>query len=205
MSDRIDILLGACSRRTIIIFLWACLFPLSFSRARSDPAYVVDFYFPSANNIPLFLQTSIAWNIHGRRSPPSYLTTVGFRLRSCLSMANFFVKLILHEKRGEGTRARAGATLSGKNYPLFPRQILHEIFIMVRIDAIDFGQLFGRNRVPSLFPSPFALRFRCELPFRRLIRTSGFRDEKRGEGDAPRIIGVHPFSHPESDVAKSTY
>ena len=101
-----------------------------------DPAYFGD----SPTNISLFLQTSIAWNIHKVYPPPPLLTTAGFRLRSCLPIANFFVKLILHEMR-------TSTILSGKNYPLFLRQILHEIF-MVRVDSIAFGQRFGDGVYP---------------------------------------------------------
>lgn len=66
----------------------------------------------------------------------------------------------------ERARARLCARfLSGKNYPLFLRQILHEIF-MVRVDSIDFGQL-GRFR-PSVCV-PAVPRPRATLPSAGLI------------------------------------
>lgn len=99
-----------------------------------------------------------------------------------------------------------GAILSGKNYPLFPRQILHEIFMMRVVDStIDFGQSFAWLRVypfpaPSA-PLPLAFRSRCRLPFVGLSARpvpgmkSGGREEE--EEDGPRIIRVHPpFSRP---------
>lgn len=147
-----------CSRRTIIIFLWARSLAGWIRRTSATPLRIFPYFYRQVLH-EIFI-----------RSIP-LLTTAGFRLRSCLPIANFFVKLILHEMR-------TSTILSGKNYPLFLRQILHEIF-MVRVDSIDFGQHFGDD---------VSLRSPC---FAHVDSSTGL--SMSGTNGGPRIIRVYPF------------
>jgi hypothetical protein len=144
------------------------------------------------------------------RSAPPYVTTAGFRSRSCLPMRAcagqiFFLRLILHETKARDARTRLYRL---RIIPLFPRQILHETFIArVAQRSIDPGQSSARAVCPPFFPlvpppppppaslllpPPPAFPSRCGLAFAGFA-ASGSRDERR-KGDGPRIIRVHPFS-----------